>query len=145
MSAKAARKPPPPPPSAIQIGSPIVAKCAKCKSVTPHLVVGKIGWRPTRVECCTCATVHEFRPPRVVKNKTEAASPTATPEEVWRSGMKRAKGNARPYDQSMHYAIGNRVEHASFGPGVVIRMSSETVCEVAFESGTVKLRMGARG
>jgi hypothetical protein len=56
--------------------------------------------------------------------------------------MRRAQGEAIRYSTSGHYAVGARLRHASFGDGVVARLSSATVCEVIFETGTVKLVMG---
>ena len=57
--------------------------------------------------------------------------------------MRRAHGEAIPYAASGRYTVGNRVKHSRFGEGVVVRLSSATVCEVIFVTGTVKLVMGS--
>jgi hypothetical protein len=57
--------------------------------------------------------------------------------------MRRAQGDAVPYAASERYTVGTRVKHARFGEGVVVRLSSPTVCEVIFATGTLKLVMGS--
>ena len=45
--------------------------------------------------------------------------------------MKNVSGEARPYETSGEYTVGNHLKHKKFGPGVVVGLSSATVCEVA--------------
>jgi len=146
MSPKAAKKAAPTPPRSIQVGDEVEAKCGKCKDITTHLVLAKIGWKPTRVECKVCSATHEFRSPQAAKRKTATtrSAPTLPPEEHWQAAMKHAKGNARAYDREESYVIGSRIRHPSFGEGVVTDLCSTTVCEVAFESGIKKLLMATR-
>jgi hypothetical protein len=56
--------------------------------------------------------------------------------------MRRADGTSIRYAASGHFEIGQRVAHATFGDGVVVALSSPTVCEVMFNTGTKKLLMG---
>ncbi len=131
------------------VGGYVDAACRKCKGVTSHIVLAKVGVKPTRVECRTCNAVHDFRPPTAVKPRSASAKSAAanlTPEQAWTEAMRRAKGEEVPYSTSGHYAVGARMRHASLGQGMVARLSSATVCEVIFATGTVKLIMGkARG
>ena len=55
--------------------------------------------------------------------------------------MRRARGAAVPYSTRESYAVGARLNHTTFGEGVVTRLSSSTVCEVVFANGKVKLLM----
>ncbi|MBM4268998.1 MAG: hypothetical protein FJ144_20715 [Deltaproteobacteria bacterium] len=128
--------------SRVEVGAHVDASCGKCKSVTSHIVIAKIDATPTRVECRVCAAVHAYRAPRrVVKTAPTPRAESRTPEAIWQDAMKRARGAAVPYSTRENYAVGARLTHASFGDGVVTRLSSPTVCEVVFETGAVKLLM----
>lgn len=130
----------------IEVGAEVEAKCGKCKDVTTHIVLAKIGWKPTRVECKACNAAHEFRSPTAAKRKTasKAAAPNVSPEEAWQAAMKKASGSARKYDREDSYAVGSLIQHSKFGEGVVTELSSTTVCEVTFEEGMKKLLMATR-
>jgi hypothetical protein len=147
MNGQTGRKKPGAEPGAI--GSYVDAACGKCKSITSHIVLAKVGSNPTRVECRTCHAMHAYRLPGTKKAaaKSQAGRTTAakaakqTPEETWATHMRQAKGVAVPYSPSGQFALGSRVKHPSFGEGVVARQSSPTVCEVVFAERTVKLLM----
>jgi len=128
----------------LAVGDNVDAKCGKCKDVTKHIVLAKIGWKPTRVECCVCSATHEFKPPRPASRRRVAPAPELSPEEEWKFRMKAAKEAAKPYDRERAYAVGEVIAHQKFGDGAVISRASETVCEVVFETGTVKLIMATR-
>lgn len=123
------------------VGSYVDAVCGKCKSTTSHIVLAKIGSKPTRVECRTCHAMHAYRSGEA-KPRSTTRAPRPTPEEVWNAVMRQGRGEVMPYSTSGRYAVGARLRHPSFGDGVVARLSSTTVCEVVFATGTVKLIMG---
>jgi hypothetical protein len=133
------------------VGGHTDAYCGKCKSVTSHIVLAKVGVKPTRVECRTCHAMHAFKASasssassgRSSSGRASAKAAEANPEEVWASSMRHARGEAIKYVPSGQYQVGNRLQHARFGEGVVMRLASNTVCEVVFKTGTVKLIMGA--
>lgn len=129
----------------IEVGDECDAKCTKCKGVTKHIVLAKIGWKPTRVECITCKAQHQFRAPGSTTRKAATkAAPEVPPEEQWKALMKNATGDPRPYEMAGEYTIGAHLKHKKFGEGVVVGLNSATVCEVAFEEGVKKLIMGSR-
>lgn len=129
----------------IEVGDEVDAKCTKCKGVTKHIVLAKIGWKPTRVECITCKGQHQFRAPGSTTRKAAPkAAPEVSPEEQWKALMKNVTGDPRPYEMAGEYTVGVHLKHKKFGEGVVIGLNSATVCEVAFEEGVKKLIMGAR-
>lgn len=129
----------------IEVGDEVDAKCTKCKGVEKHVVLAKIGWKPTRVECISCKAQHQFRAPGSTTRKAAPkAAPEVSPEEQWKALMKNVSGDPRPYDMTGEYVIGTYLKHKKFGEGVVIGLSSHTVCEVAFEEGMKKLIMGSR-
>ena len=131
------------------VGGYADAYCGKCKEVTSHIVLAKIGAKPTRVECRTCHAMHAYKASatatRTSTGKTRSTSRAAEPkpEEAWAAAMRSGRGEPIKYEPAGHYVAGNRLRHASFGEGVVARLNSATVCEVVFKHGTVKLIMGA--
>jgi hypothetical protein len=129
-------------PNSITVGSDVNASCAKCRSVTVHVVMTKVGSVPARVQCHTCQSLHAYRAPRQPVVRAAAAA-VRTVEEIWQDAMKRCRSAVVPYSVRGHYAVGSRLTHLSFGEGVVCRLQSATVCEVIFERGTVKLLMGS--
>jgi hypothetical protein len=126
----------------VGVGAHVNASCGKCKAVTSHIVLAKVGARPTRVECRTCHAMHAYRTsPSARAPSARVAEPS--PEEVWTNSMRQARGVTVPYTTSGRYPVGARLKHPRFGEGVVARLTSTTVCEVVFSTGTVKLIMGA--
>jgi hypothetical protein len=129
------------------VGSHLDASCGKCKRVTSHVVLAKLGTKPTRVECRVCHAAHAYRTPAsprtTRRDTTKPAKAAASPEAAWADVMRRAQGAAVPYVSGGRYTVGTKMKHARFGEGVVVRLSSSTVCEVVFETGTLKLVMGS--
>lgn len=136
------------------MGGYVDAVCGKCRDTTSHIVIAKIGAKPTRVECRTCHATHQYRVPggarpsrsggsaSATRKKASAAS-TASPEDLWARAMRGASGPAIPYAMSRRFEPGQRLAHQTFGEGVVSRIASPTVCEVVFNTGTRKLLMGS--
>ena len=131
-------------PERLGVGSTIEAKCTKCKAILPHVVVAKIGAVPTRVQCATCSMLHAYSVPRrKARSETEGDVQAAGGAGAWRDALRRARGASVLYSKRERYLVGSRLTHATFGEGVVLRVSSTTVCEVIFETGPVKLLMGS--
>jgi hypothetical protein len=118
------------------LGTEVETRCRACRATTKHVVVGKVGTKPTRVRCSTCDLEHEYTITRA--RRSADAAPLQLP---WAEALARARGTATPYSAGASYPVGARVSHGSFGEGVVVRIASPTVCEVLFESRTVKLLM----
>ncbi|MEW6272546.1 MAG: hypothetical protein AB1689_24980 [Thermodesulfobacteriota bacterium] len=118
------------------VGSSLNATCRKCKGKTEHLVVAKVGVKPSRVECTVCKDIHDYAVPAPRRSAERLAA-----DPSWADAMLAATGEAAPYSAGGSYRVGARVNHASFGEGIVMRHSSSTVCEVLFESRTIKLLM----
>ena len=124
-----------PPPKPI-LGTEIDTRCRKCKATTKHVVIAKVGVKPTRVRCSTCEVEHEYTATR--PRRAAAAMPRQLP---WAEAIAQARGAATAYSTGTSYGVGARVSHPTFGEGVVVGLSSLTVCEVLFESRTIKLVM----
>jgi hypothetical protein len=126
------------------VGAETEAMCGKCKKATRHIILAMVGVKPSRVECKTCSAQHAFRSTKGTSSRSRAAAavPTLTPEEAWAQAMRRADGATIRYLTSGHFEVGQRLTHPTFGDGVVVALSSPTVCEVMFNTGTKKLLMG---
>ncbi|MEW6270057.1 MAG: hypothetical protein AB1689_12260 [Thermodesulfobacteriota bacterium] len=127
------------------VGSYVDALCGKCKEMTSHIVLAKIGSVPTRVECRTCHAMHAYRVPGTRRTSTSSAArarPAPDPAQVWADAMRRAQGAAVTYSIDRHYDVGTRLSHPTFGEGVVVRHASTSVCEAVFRDRAVKLKMG---
>lgn len=125
-----------PEPVSTVLGSDIDTRCRKCRATTRHVVIGKVGSKPTRVRCGTCELEHEYTAPR--PRRSAAAAPAQLP---WAEAIGQSRATASPYSADASYRVGARITHPSFGEGLVVGLASATVCEVLFESRTVKLLM----
>jgi hypothetical protein len=135
--------------TSVAVGSYVDAVCGKCRDTTSHIVLAKIGRKPTRVECRTCHASHLFRDPAGTairagsKATKKPAAAQAKPEEAWAKAMRSATGPGVPYSTAQHFQVGQRVRHPTFGEGVVTRLASATVCEMVFAAGPRRLLMEA--
>lgn len=142
--------------AAAKVGGHVDAACRKCDGVTSHIVLAMVGARPSKVECRVCHGTHQYRPapgakassgttrsssPRAASSR--ARTPEPNPADVWASTMRSARGETVGYTPAGRYVVGTKLKHPTFGEGVVVRLTSSTVCEVVFVTGTVKLIMGA--
>jgi hypothetical protein len=109
------------------VGADVESLCSKCGDVW-HVIVAKVGDRIARVICKECNGQHAYRNP---KGTTPAAKRAST-------GAKRAPRSdkvverfptpavaadlsreVRTYKATDMFEVGDRVDHATFGQGVV--------------------------
>jgi hypothetical protein len=109
------------------VGADIEALCSKCGDVW-HVVVAKVGEQIVRVLCKECGGQHRFKSPHgVAKEKrqpslaTRAAREPKAPVERFEKPAVTADLSkpARRYAANLSYEVGERVEHPTFGQGVV--------------------------
>lgn len=125
----------PEPPISV-VGTEIATRCRKCRATTTHVVIAKVGSKPTRVRCGACELEHEYTVTR--PRRATAVKPNQLP---WAEAIAQSSAVATPYSAGASYRVGARIAHPSFGEGLVVALASATVCEVLFESRTVKLLM----
>lgn len=108
------------------VGADVEALCSKCGDVW-HVVVAKVGEKIVKVHCKQCGGDHRYksphdapadkklpaaiRPPREPKAPVERFEKPAVSADLSRP--------AKPYRASEPYEIGDRIEHPSFGQGVI--------------------------
>ncbi|MBE7450598.1 MAG: hypothetical protein HS111_17370 [Kofleriaceae bacterium] len=113
----------------VPTGADIEALCSKCGDVW-HVVVAKVGEDIVRVICKECGAQHRYRNPKVPKGATRRASSTTAapraarePRVVQRFDTPAVQADltkaVRTYKASERFVVGERVEHPTFGQGVV--------------------------
>ncbi|MBP6634201.1 MAG: hypothetical protein KBG28_27655 [Kofleriaceae bacterium] len=108
----------------VTTGSDIEALCSKCGDVW-HVVVAMVGSKVVKVHCKECGAEHRYKTADGKHLKTPAKSKVARPAKapVERFDTPRVAADlnkpVRTYAASEAFAIGERVEHPSFGQGVV--------------------------
>lgn len=61
-------------------------------------------------------------------------------QEAWRTAMRRREGQApRPYAMAESFAVGEFIEHPTFGNGEVVAVAAPDKMDVIFELGTKRL------
>jgi hypothetical protein len=113
------------------VGADIEAMCTKCGGARWHVIEAKVGEEIVRVQCKECHAQHRY------KNPNKAA---ATPRRATATGNHKPRATrsekvverfptpavaadltreVRPYSAAERYEPGDRVEHPTFGQGVV--------------------------
>jgi hypothetical protein len=134
------------------VGADIENVCTKCGDVW-HVVVAKDGERIVKVQCKQCGGYHRYRDPNPGAAKAvrrTSSSPKAPrqskPVERFETPAVAADltREARTYKVSERYEVGDRVEHPSFGQGVVETTSEPGKMTVFFAVGR-KVLVHAKG
>lgn len=111
------------------VGADVEALCSKCGDVW-HVVVAKVGERIVKVQCKQCSGYHRYKSPhgapaaaKLPSNKRPAKEPKPSRSPVERFEKPAVAADlskpARPYRASEKFDVGERVDHPSFGQGVV--------------------------
>jgi hypothetical protein len=134
--------------SAPQAATETLAYCTSCKIDLNHIIVAMKGDRIAKVQCLTCKKEHTYKAPKGVtvppkprssKKKMTAAeaaeAATQSIEAEWQKLMTAHKDSpVRPYNTKGHFALGDRLNHPSFGEGIVGKLIYPNKLEVIFRS-----------
>ncbi len=134
-------------------GSDIESICGKCGD-TWHVVVAMVGTAIAKVQCKECGGLHKYRPVGG-KAATKAGTRRKKAAGGGRSRKKAAeaepvgptvdpdyKRDIRNYRADEHFEVADRVQHPTFGLGVVEESAPGKVT-VWFPSGRKKLAQAA--
>ncbi|HUQ01258.1 MAG TPA: hypothetical protein VM261_02130 [Kofleriaceae bacterium] len=115
----------------VPTGADIEALCSKCGDVW-HVVVAKVGEEIVRVICKECGAQHRYRNPKLkgqpsARKSSSSASSSPRPARsvavVQRFDTPAVAADlskaVRTYKASEKFVVGERVEHPTFGTGVV--------------------------
>ncbi len=131
-----------------QVSEDIVAYCTSCKLDLAHVIVALDGEKVKKVLCKTCDKEHVYKapkkgkaPPKKKKTKAKAkAKPkkiTISPLEEWETAMGQAKdAPISVYEQDGSFKEGEKLDHSSFGKGLITKLIHPNKMEVIFEAGT---------
>jgi hypothetical protein len=142
-----------------KVGADVEALCSKCGDVW-HVVVAKVGEDIVRVLCKECGGQHRYKSPHgAPKEKRQPpslAERAARPPREAKAPVERFEKPAvaadlskpsRTYRASEKFEVGERVDHPSFGQGVV-ETSEPGKITVFFATGRrvlVQAKEGASG
>jgi len=108
------------------VGADIESLCSKCGDVW-HVVVAKVGDRIVKVLCKQCGGQHRYKSPHgapAEKKLPSAIRPAKEPKAPVERFEKPAvtadlTKPARTYRASEKFEVGDRIDHPSFGQGVI--------------------------
>jgi hypothetical protein len=111
------------------VGADVEALCSKCGDVW-HVVVAKVGPKIVKVQCKQCGGYHRYKSPHGAPAEAKlpsstrpakaAKAPRAPVERFERSAVAADLTKpARPYRASEKFEVGERVDHPTFGQGVI--------------------------
>jgi hypothetical protein len=111
------------------VGADVEALCAKCGDVW-HVVVAKVGAKIVKVQCKQCSGYHRYKSPHGAPEEKKLPATNRAPREASarQSPVARIEKPAvaadltkpaRPYRASENFDVGDRVDHPSFGQGIV--------------------------
>ena len=134
-----------------QVSEDIVAYCTSCKLDLAHVIVAPDGEKVKKVLCKTCNKEHVYKAPKEgkvpsKKKKTAANSKkkTISPLEQWERAMEQAKdAPIRVYAQDGSFREGEKVDHRSFGQGLITKLIQPNKMEVIFEEGAKLMIRGS--
>ena len=127
-----------------EVGADIDNKCGKGGDGT-HVIVSITNGRIGKVECKQCGNQHRHRltdAEKQMKPSKRASRRTAPPEPEGPLVEPDLSRPIRPYQTSEVYAVGDRIDHQSFGTGIIERIMSPSKIQVYVSDGQKMLMQG---
>lgn len=134
------------------VGADVESICSKCGDVW-HVVVAKVGDKIVKVHCKQCGKVHRYTPPGgtpAAVKKARAPRAAGAAKGTRAAAAREAEGPTvaadmsrpvRTYKPAESYAAGDRIEHPTFGTGVVEASPGPGKASVFFPAGRKVLAM----
>ncbi len=126
------------------VGKEVLAYCTSCKMDLGAVVVAMKGDRVAKVQCKTCKKDHVYKAPKGAtepsaakpKRAKKAASdePQSNPIELeWEKLMNTHKNSpVKSYSTKGTFVLGDKLNHSTFGDGIVGRLIYPNKVEVIF-------------
>lgn len=127
------------------VGEEIICFCSSCKLELRHRIVAHKSGNSgpiAKVKCNTCAKIHAFRHTPGEKPATATKRTSAPREKVqvvpieveWREQLSKKQGMpSLPYLPTKEFKLGDVIEHAQFGCGIVRGMKEGNKLEIIFQ------------
>jgi hypothetical protein len=130
-----------------QVAQEIIAYCTHCDKNLSHTITSMDNGRVTGVLCGSCKEEHAFNGPIGVEAAPKKRSPrkvqpkNARPAiDEWQVVMARARDlSATSYTMAGQYSAGEKLDHRTFGMGLVQKLIPPDKMEVLFEGGSKML------
>lgn len=125
------------------VGKETLAYCTSCKMDLGHVVVALKGDRIAKVQCQTCKKEHAFKAPKGAtepkkkrgKAAKEAENEASPIEAEWEKLMSTHKdAPTKTYNTKGQFLLGDKINHATFGHGIVGKLIYPNKIEVIFRT-----------
>ena len=134
-----------------KVSEDIIAYCTSCRLDLAHVIVALDGEKVKKVLCKTCKKEHVYKAPREgkvpskkKKRTTDTKKKTISPLEEWERAMEQGKdAPISVYAQDGSFREGEKVDHGSFGHGLITKLIQPNKMEVIFEEGTKLMIRGS--
>lgn len=119
-------------------GENIGAVCTKCKLTLDHTVVAMVDGKIAKVKCKTCGSTHKYKDPSDTAKakprapRAKAGSSASVKATAWQTALSEAKGSEKEYSMNAKFRVGDVVNHASFGKGIVRKLYVNK-CDILFQ------------
>ncbi len=148
----------------LKVGGEVDAYCTRCRMLLAHTVLAIWAGQIKKVQCNTCGGQHAFRrgepgassssssssssgasrPRSAAAERPRAAAAPEVPSSYDELLAGRDRSSARPFNVQQKFAVGELVQHPTFGLGVVAAARGLDKIDVAFPS-TVKTLQHNKG
>ncbi len=136
----------------LMAGGDVESRCLKCKQLTNHIIVAMVGEKVAKVQCNVCGGRHNYRPAEpIVKVGAPKTAPKGSGGRAVGANTRQIKTAAARFEEMLvgrdltlakPYAItatlqqGDLLDHAYFGPGLVVGATQPNKIEVLFREGS---------
>lgn len=121
-----------------------LAYCTSCKMDLNHVIVAMKGDRIAKVQCLTCKKEHVYKAAKGVttpkkapkKKKSDSAESTHTSIEAeWEKLMSQHRDMPmKAYSTKGAFLLGDKINHPTFGEGIVGKLIYPNKIEVIFRT-----------
>lgn len=130
---------------ATSVAKETLSFCTSCKMDLNHVIVALKGDRIAKVQCLTCKKEHAYRIP---KGATQPSAPKAprqrkassedaahSVEAEWEKLMASHRDHPlKPYSMKTLFELGDKLDHPTFGEGIVGKLIYPNKLEVIFRN-----------
>ena len=129
------------------VGKDVESICGKCGDVW-HVAVAAVGTQIVKVQCKQCGAYHRYRPPQKAKGESTSTRRVASAGGSSRASSSAARAPKPPpgplvaadplrpikvYKPHFTFAVGDTIDHVTFGRGVVESLPSHERVQVWFD------------
>lgn len=132
------------------VASELLAYCTSCRMDLNHIVVAMKGDRVAKVECQTCKKIHVYKTPKGIttpdttkkkrgakasKGVDDAAQNATSITAEWEKLMSlHREAPRKTYNTKASFALGDKLDHPTFGEGIVGKLIFPNKLEVVFKA-----------